>query len=50
MLRSVVFPYSRFVCDVEPLENDAMESIGQGIIYTRYNGYERCSVNLKQLF
>ena len=28
---------SRFVCDVERLENDPMESIGQGIIYTKYD-------------
>lgn len=38
---AVVFPYSRFVCDVERLENDAMEAVGQGIIYTEYDGYKR---------
>ena len=37
----VVFPYSRFVCDVERLENDPMEENGQGIIYTHINGFER---------
>ena len=37
----VVFPYSRFVCDAERLENDEMEKIGQGIAYTSFNGYER---------
>jgi len=30
----VIFPFSRFFCDVERLENDPMESIGQGIVYT----------------
>lgn len=37
----VVFPYSRFVCDVERLENDPLEKIGQGIIYHTFNGYDR---------
>jgi N-formylglutamate amidohydrolase len=32
---AIVFPYSRFVCDVERLENDSMSKIGQGIIYER---------------
>ena len=50
MVKSVVFPYSRFVCDVERLENDEMESQGQGIIYTHYKGYERGEVNEKLLF
>lgn len=40
-IRSVVFPYSRFVCDVERLENDEMEEIGQGIAYTSFDGYKR---------
>lgn len=40
-VREVVFPYSRFVCDVERLENDPLEEIGQGIIYTEYGGYKR---------
>lgn len=30
----LVYPYSRFVCDVERLENDLMEAKGQGIFYT----------------
>jgi N-formylglutamate amidohydrolase len=38
---AVAFPYSRFVCDAERLENDAMEAVGQGIIYTVYEGYKR---------
>ena len=37
----VVFNYSRFVCDVERLDNDPLEDIGQGIIYTNYGGYAR---------
>lgn len=37
----VVFPYSRFVCDAERLENDEMEKIGQGIAYTSFDGYKR---------
>ena len=40
-IKSVVFPYSRFVCDVERLENDPLESEGQGIIYTRFKNYRR---------
>ncbi len=36
-----VFNYSRFVCDVERLENDPMEKQGQGIIYDCYEGYVR---------
>ena len=37
----VVFNYSRFVCDVERIENDPMEKEGQGIIYSYYGGYVR---------
>ncbi len=40
-IKSIVFPYSRFVCDVERLDDDPMESIGQGILYTKYQGYTR---------
>ena len=32
----VQFPFSRFFCDVERLENDPLEAIGQGIVYTRF--------------
>lgn len=30
----LVFPYSRFYCDVERLHNDPLEEKGRGIIYT----------------
>ena len=40
-VKSVVFPYSRFVCDVERLENDKLEEIGQGIIYSKFEEYTR---------
>ena len=38
---SVVFPYSRFVCDAERIENDPMEAQGQGILYRQFDGYCR---------
>lgn len=38
---TVVFPYSRFVCDVERLENDEKDKIGQGIIYTQFEKFKR---------
>jgi len=37
----VRFPYSRFYCDAERLEDDVMDGIGQGICYTRYKECER---------
>ena len=37
----VVFPYSRFVCDAERMENDGLEEQGKGIIYTHFGGFER---------
>lgn len=40
-VKSFVFPYSRFVCDAERLDNDPMEELGQGIIYTSFGGYHR---------
>lgn len=48
-LTKIVFPYSRFVCDVERLVDDEMEKIGQGIIYTHFNGYERKPLNEKEI-
>lgn len=40
-LKSFVFPYSRFVCDVDMLEDDPQEEKGEGIIYTSFSGYKR---------
>lgn len=45
-VEAVVFPLSRFVCDVERLENDPLENKGQGILYTRYKGYERGDLSI----
>lgn len=38
---SVSFPFSRFFCDVERLENDPLESVGQGVVYRRFNSLKR---------
>ena len=46
---TVVFPYSRFVCDAERLENDKLEEIGQGIIYTEFGNHKRNPMNKKQI-
>ena len=40
-IKTVVSDYSRFVVDVERLQNDPMEKIGQGILYTDFNGIHR---------
>ena len=40
-IKTVVADYSRFVVDVERLPNDPMEKIGQGILYTDFNGMHR---------
>lgn len=37
----VIYPYSRFFCDVERLEDDPLEAIGQGIVYTDFEGTKR---------
>lgn len=41
-VHTMVFDYNRFYCDVERLENDPMEEIGQGIVYRRFANCERC--------
>ena len=46
---TVVFPYSRFVCDAERLENDPLEEIGQGIIYKEYGNHKRNDMTEKQI-
>ena len=37
----VVFPWSRFHCDVERLEDDPLEKEGRGIVYTRFGDLVR---------
>ena len=44
----MVFPYSRFVCDAERLENDPLEEIGQGIIYKKFDNHERNPMDKRQ--
>lgn len=45
----VVFQYSSFVCDTERLENDPMEEIGQGIVYTRYGEMNRNALSAESM-
>lgn len=40
-IKTVRFPYSRFIVDAERLWNDPMESIGQGIVYKEFEAYRR---------
>lgn len=40
-IRTVRFPFSRFIVDAERLWDDPMENIGQGIIYRHFDGYRR---------
>ena len=40
-IRTIRFPYSRFIVDAERLWNDPLENIGQGIIYRHFDGYRR---------
>ena len=40
-VRQVIFPLSRFVCDVERLENDPLEKDGMGILYTQCGNFKR---------
>ena len=40
-IRTVRFPFSRFIVDAERLWDDPMEDIGQGIIYRHFGGYQR---------
>ena len=44
----VRFPFSRFFCDVERIVNDPLEKEGRGIVYYKYDGFERdVTENLK---
>ena len=40
-VRTVRFPYSRFIVDAERLWNDPLEKHGQGILYQHMEGYVR---------
>ena len=48
-VKSVVADYSRYVVDVERLLDDPMNEIGQGIIYTKFNGLQRTISDEEQL-
>ena len=37
----VAYPFSRFFCDVERLEDDPLEAVGQGKAYRRFGTFER---------
>ena len=45
---SVIFPYSRFVCDAERLDDDPMEAMGQGILYQHFGDYNRGTLSKKE--
>ena len=47
-VQSVVFPFSRFVCDVERLKDDPLEKEGQGIIYDHIGNFQRGELNAEQ--
>ena len=36
-ISSIIYPFSRFYCDIERLNNDPLENIGHGIIYNKSN-------------
>ena len=40
-IRTVRFPYSRFIVDAERLLNDPLEKYDQGIVYKQFDGYKR---------
>ena len=37
----VTYPFSRFFCDAERLEEDPLEAVGKGIVYRRFGALER---------
>lgn len=39
-----IFGYSRFLVDVERLDNDPLEKEGRGILYANVNGHQRDSI------
>ena len=40
-IKTVRFPYSRFIVDAERLWQDPLESMGQGIVYKNFDGHRR---------
>ena len=40
-VKTVRFPYSRFIVDAERLWDDPLEHNGQGIVYKQFDGYTR---------
>ena len=46
----VVYPFSRFFCDVERLVDDPLESVGQGIIYKRFGKLKRSVPEQEETF
>lgn len=40
-IKTVRFPYSRFIVDAERLWEDPLEEEGQGILYKQFDGYSR---------
>ncbi len=40
-IKTVRFPYSRFIVDAERLWNDPLERLGQGIVYKQFDSYTR---------
>ena len=50
-MKTVRFPYSRFIVDAERLWEDPLEQHGQGIVYKQFDGYTRTvpEENEKQL-
>lgn len=40
-VKTVRFPFSRFIVDAERLWNDPMEEVGQGIVYKHFDGFQR---------
>lgn len=50
-VKTVRFPYSRFIVDAERLWDDPLEKHGQGILYKQFDGYTRTvpKENKKQL-
>ena len=50
-VKTIRFPYSRFIVDAERLWDDPLEQHGQGIVYKQFDGYTRTvpEENEKQL-